>query len=74
MRDQTKIKYLKVLSVHGEIIKSFGSNAPYISKEHIIRKVIKELREQGIKKVSRIVVYRALKKSSELKNEEYMLG
>ena len=73
MRDETKIKYLRIIRAYEGALAYFGPNAPYVSKNRIIDFTISELIKEGISS-SRIGIYRALRKVQELKGEQYMLG
>lgn len=65
--DSTKAKHLKVIEIYDRIVEESGKYAPYLSKSYFITNTIYECNHCGIKKVTRSVVYDALRDYSELK-------
>ncbi len=73
MTDVEKIKYLKIIKAHQNIIKHYGETARYLSTTFLIGKTIESLKKQNVT-ISRRTFYRAVNKAKDLKKDEFMLG
>lgn len=73
MTDETKRKYLKIISVYDQLILESGKYAPFLGPKYFVENTVHECCHRKITDVSRITVYRALKCKKELIKAEPFL-